>query len=121
MKKIICVCLVSLSFLGCTSQNEIKTISTAELKVLLTKEKVQLLDVRTPEEIKLGAIEGAIFANYFDADFKEKSEKIIAKDKPVYIYCKSGNRSGKSCKLLKAQGFEVINVLGGYSQWEREN
>lgn len=121
MKKFICLFLVSFSLLSCKPQNEVKTISTAELKIVLSNEKIQLLDVRTPEEIKLGAIENAVFANYFDKDFKEKSMKIIAKDKPVYIYCRSGGRSAKSCEILKKEGFEVINVLGGYSQWEKEN
>jgi rhodanese-related sulfurtransferase len=37
------------------------------------------------------------------------------------LYCRSGNRSGKSAKILKKEGYEVYNILGGYNQWKQEN
>lgn len=107
--------------INCSSQEEIKSISTMELKVLLAKEKIQLMDVRTPKEIKDGAIKTAISANYFDADFYEKASEQLDKSKPVYLYCRSGGRSGKSAKILQEKGFDVYNVLGGYNQWAKEN
>jgi rhodanese-related sulfurtransferase len=112
---------MSFFFISCSSQEEIKSISTKELKVLLAKEKVQLVDVRSPEEIKEGAIKTAIFVNYFEEDFYEKAAKQLDKNKPVYLYCRSGNRSRKASKILEAKGFNVVNVLGGYMQWEKEN
>jgi rhodanese-related sulfurtransferase len=86
----------------------------------LSKENIQLMDVRTPEEIKEGAIQTAFFANYFDVDFEEVATAQLNKSKSVYLYCRSGNRSRKACKILKEKGFEVINVLGGYQQWDSE-
>ena len=112
---------MSFFFINCSAQEEIKSISTKELKVLLEKEKVQLMDVRSPKEIKEGAIETALFANYFDANFYETATKQLDKSKPVYLYCRSGNRSGKASKILKEKGFKVVNVLGGYMQWQKEN
>jgi rhodanese-related sulfurtransferase len=112
---------MSLFSISCSSQEEIKSISTKELKVLLTKEKVQLVDVRSPEEIEEGAIKTAIFVNYFEEDFYEKAAKQLDKNKPVYLYCRSGNRSRKASKILEAKGYNVVNVLGGYMQWEKEN
>lgn len=107
--------------MGCSTQENIKTITTKELKVLLNEDTIQLMDVRTPKEIKQGAIKTALFVNYFDTDFTEKATKKLDKTKPVYLVCRSGNRSVKACKLLKEKGFEVYNVLGGFNQWQKEN
>ncbi|APZ48040.1 rhodanese-like domain-containing protein [Polaribacter reichenbachii] len=112
---------MSLFFLNCSSQVEVKSITTSELKVLVEKDSIQLMDVRTPKEIKNGFIETAKFANYFDDDFHEKATKQLDKTKPVYLYCRSGNRSVKSAKILIENGYEVYNVLGGYNQWKKEN
>ena len=100
---------------------ERNTITTIELKELLSKNKIQLIDVRTPKEIKGGFIETAIFIDFYEDDFIIKTIKVLDKNKPVYVYCKSGGRSGKTTKILKEKGFEVYNVLGGYNKWKREN
>lgn len=121
MRTIVCVLLMIFGFTKCTSQEKIKSITTTELKALLEKEEIQLLDVRSPEEIVQGSIKTAKFANYFDDDFFEQASKQIDKSKPVYLYCRSGNRSGKSAKIMQENGFDVVNVLGGYNQWKKEN
>jgi len=108
-------------FINCNSQEEIKSISTSDLKMLLEKEKIQLLDVRSPEEIEQGFIKTAKFANFFDTDFYTKAATLLDKSKPVYLYCRSGNRSSKSAKILQKKGFEVYTVLGGFNKWEQEN
>lgn len=121
MKSVFCFLLTFLLFGNCNSQNnKINSITTIELKTLLKKD-IQLLDVRTPEEVKKGAIENALFINYFDDDFTRKATAKLNKNKPVYLYCRSGNRSSKAAILLKNKGFKVINVLGGYNQWIKEN
>ena len=121
MKKLVSLLLMSLFFINCNSQEGIKSITTKELKALLAKEHIQLLDVRTPEETQQGFIETAKFANFFDADFFTKASKVLDKSKPVYLYCRSGNRSGKSAKILYDKGYKVYNVLGGYTKWKQEN
>ncbi|WP_299669570.1 rhodanese-like domain-containing protein [uncultured Polaribacter sp.] len=121
MKKFIFLFLVGILFSSCEAQEEIKTISTQELKTLLVEKNIQLMDVRSPEEIKEGFIQTSMFANYFDADFAEKAAEQLDKTKPVYVVCRSGNRSKKASKILKEKGYQVINVLGGYNQWKKEN
>ncbi|QTD38906.1 rhodanese-like domain-containing protein [Polaribacter batillariae] len=121
MKKYVFWILVGIFFSSCDTQEEIKTISTKELKALLAKENIQLMDVRSPKEIKEGSIKTAMFANYFDNDFAKKVTQQLNKLKPVYLICRSGNRSGKACKILKEKGYNVINVSGGYNQWKKEN
>lgn len=113
---------MGLFFINCDTKKEsIKTITTSELKVILQDDDVQLLDVRTPEEIEQGFIATAKFINYYEADFYEKSVQNLDKEKPVYIYCRSGNRSNKSAKILQENGYDVINVLGGYNEWKTQN
>lgn len=121
MKNIFSFLLMSLFFMNCNSQEDIKTITTPELKTVLEQNKIQLLDVRTPNEIKDGFIATAIFADYFDTDFYKKATTQLDKTKPVYLYCRSGNRSGKASKILQEKGYDVINVLGGYTKWKQEN
>jgi rhodanese-related sulfurtransferase len=108
-------------FMNCGTQVEIKSISIKELNFLLSKEKIQLMDVRSPKEIKEGAIKTALFSNYYEVDFYEKASQQLDKNKPVYLYCRSGNRSKKAASVLDANGFKVVNILGGYMQWEKEN
>ena len=120
MRNLVCLFIMTFFYINCNSQAKLKSITTKELKVLLSKENIQLMDVRTPEEIKEGAIQTAFFANYFDVDFEEVATAQLNKSKSVYLYCRSGNRSRKACKILKEKGFEVINVLGGYQQWDSE-
>ncbi|WP_237587210.1 rhodanese-like domain-containing protein [Polaribacter sargassicola] len=120
-KNILSLFLMVFFFINCNAQEEIKTISTKELKILLSKENVQLLDVRTPIETKFGYIESALFINYFNSDFVEQAVNKLDKEKPVYVYCRSGKRSAKASKLLKEKGFNVFDVLGGYNQWTKEN
>jgi rhodanese-related sulfurtransferase len=112
---------MSFFFINCNSQQEIKSMSTSELKVLLEKEDIQLLDVRSQEEIEQGFIKTAKFANFFEDDFYTKATKQLDKSKPVYLYCRSGNRSSKSAKILQEKGYQVYNVLGGYNKWKQEN
>lgn len=112
---------MSFFFINCNSQQEIKSISTKQLKVLLEKENIQLLDIRTPKEIKQGFIETALFVDFYDANFHTKAIEQLNKNKPVYVYCRSGGRSAKATKVLQEKGYKIFNVLGGYNQWKKEN
>jgi len=120
MKNLLSLLLLSFFLLNCNQKQVVKTITTLELKALLAKEKIQLLDVRSPKEVSDGFIETALFANYFDADFVAQAVQQLDASKPVYLYCRSGNRSGKSAIILKEKGFEVYNVLGGYKMWSKQ-
>ena len=77
-----------------------------------------LLDVRTPEETVEGHIEAAVFLDYYRSDFQTQIQK-FPKDEPVYIYCRSGNRSRKAAQKFAAIGFrEVYNIEGGFQAWK---
>lgn len=120
MKKI----AVFIVFLGLFSlaQAQEKPVATLlgpqEYSQLLHDDQVQLIDVRTPEEFKEGHVDGAVNIDFLSEDFSEKMSE-LDKDKPVLIYCRSGNRSGKAAVILKADGFkDITDLKGGYMAWE---
>lgn len=95
---------------------EVEAFSTA----LSEKEGAVLLDVRTPAEWQTGYIDGALLMDFHDPGFEEKLST-LDKQKPVFVYCKAGGRSGKTAEQLYKMGFlEVYNLLGGMTAWEEE-
>ena len=119
MKRIIVLFAVFLAFSSCKEGRgvTIQTISQEEFAKLNLKE-IQLLDVRTPRETGNGFIQEASLINYFDEDFTQQVLSKFDKNKPLYIYCAVGGRSGKACSKLVLEGFnEVYNLEGGYDEW----
>jgi rhodanese-related sulfurtransferase len=121
MKKILLLVLVTVMTISCQSQTnpKIKILPVAEYKQEISKEAVQLVDVRTPGEFADGAIPNAENINVNDASFEEKIQK-LDKTKPVYVYCRSGARSQVAAKKMIEMGFEeVIDLDGGYLNWNK--
>jgi rhodanese-related sulfurtransferase len=72
-----------------------------------------LLDVRTPAEFDQSHLAGARNADVMAPDFLERVEALnLGKDRPVYVYCRSGNRSGRAADLLRQRGYDAHNVGG---------
>lgn len=105
-------------FLSCKSKFEnVTSISIEELEIELAKD-IQLVDVRTPKEWEKGIINGALKINVTSDDFETKSEKILDKTKPVYLYCRTEGRSFKVAEILFEKGYKAIYVIGGYNEWK---
>jgi rhodanese-related sulfurtransferase len=81
------------------------------------KEKHTLVDVRTAEEFSSGYIPGAI--NIAVHELGGKLNK-IPKDKPVVVYCRSGNRSAHAVSTLLAAGYTDVYDLGGLFECARQ-
>lgn len=76
-----------------------------------------LVDVRTPMEIEEASIDGHIAINFQSPDFPSKILE-LDKDKTLFIYCRSGNRSGQACKFLASKGYDkLVNLKGGMMAW----
>ncbi len=114
--------VLSVFLMSCqTNGEEITNITVAELKAELAKsEAIQLVDVRTPAEWQKGTIKGAMRINVLGDDFVAELEKSVSKEKPVYVYCRSGRRSMKAAKILAKKGYKVYNLIGGYKAWIKE-
>lgn len=80
-----------------------------------------ILDVRTEEEIEDGIIPNSINIDiYKGQEFIDALEK-LDKSKNYYVYCRSGNRSGQACAIMKSIGFKnAYNLEGGFMNWEGE-
>lgn len=119
MKKVISfIVFVLISTIAFAQESaKVNVIAPKEYAKEIKKDKVQLVDVRTPEEFSEGHIEGAKNIDFFSEDFAKSFEK-LDKAKPVYIYCRSGNRSAKAAVKLAEMGFTtIIDLQGGYKAW----
>ena len=68
--------------------------------------RTQILDVRTPEEYRQGAVRGSMNISVTDPAFKQKVET-LDKDGVYLVYCKGGKRSKKACEEMTDLGFDV--------------
>lgn len=80
-----------------------------------------IIDIRTAAEFGGGHIKGA--KNMPLGDLAKTVDDIAAdKDKPVLIYCNSGNTAGRAIKILQNAGFKKIsNMEGGIGAWREAN
>jgi len=125
MRKIIALCCLivlagfSTSCLNRTLNNgEVQLVTAEEMNSILELEDVQLVDVRTPEEHNENHIVNSQNIDFMSPTFEDDILK-LDKDRPVLLYCKSGGRSAKCAKKLKAAGFEkVYDLEGGISKWK---
>jgi len=77
----------------------------------------QIIDVRTPEEFKGGAIENAQNFNWNSSEFSSKIEH-LDKNLPVFVYCLSGGRSAAASQALLDNGYkEIYELEGGIMAW----
>lgn len=77
-----------------------------------------LLDVRRASEYAEGHIPGATQLDVTNEPEFLKGIESLDKDKTIYIYCRSGRRSRIAAEHLINNGFNVIDLKGGYSAWE---
>src|SRR5690606_2637870 len=126
MRKIKILLLLSLiiSFFACreSSKSEISKVITVEEahRALASDMEYQLIDVRTVDEFKEGHLPGAVNICVSDDNF-EKQLIHLDKNKPVYLYCRSGKRSARAAEILTQKGFkEIYDVKGGIQKWQEE-
>ena len=78
-----------------------------------------ILDVRTPKEVAGGTLPNAKVIDIYDDNFQEQL-KGLDNTKPVFVYCKSGGRSGQAMSMMKELGFqEVYDLIGGYTAFPK--
>lgn len=114
---------LALSSVSCQSQNgNIKQLDAQAFEQSLKKAKAyNLIDIRTPDEYQQGHLENAEMIDYFSGDFKDKLNA-LDKNKPLFYYCASGGRSGKTIPILQELGFkEVYELKVGFKGWSQAN
>ena len=100
-----------------------RTIRAEEIFRYLGSGKCVLVDVREQEEYMLGHIPGAVNIPY--EELKDRMQEIrgltqVGKSlrAPVIFYCERGNTSLLAARDLCREGFEVINVYGGLTNYK---
>lgn len=93
------------------------TITPAEVKARLEKgESLNLVDVREDEEVAAGMISGAVHIPLGELPFRFGE---IPQTGEIIMVCRSGNRSGRACEYLQAQGLKGLkNMVGGMLEWD---
>ena len=76
-----------------------------------------VLDVRTPGEFSQGHLADAVNVDVMAADFAEQVDRLnLLKDQPVYLYCRTGNRSQRAAEILRQRGDDSAVNVGGYEK-----
>ena len=123
MKKTILSILAAIGICtaSCSAEDGIVVLSPKEfISQAKADTTAVILDVRTPAEYAEGHLEGAKQLDYLDAEAFDAGVKSLDKANTYYIYCRSGRRSHGACEKMKAQGFKVFDMEGGYLNWTKQ-
>jgi hydroxyacylglutathione hydrolase len=100
------------------AENPNQQITTANLTVqefsnILPAKDDILLDVRGASEFAAGHLHGAM--NIAHTRLGVHLDE-LPRDQKIYVYCKTGARSAVATAFLQRNGFDAVDVLGGYSE-----
>lgn len=96
----------------------VSSVSPDEVRGMIEQKSIDqycLLDVRQPSEYESGHLPGArlVPLGELEARLNEMNP-----EKPIVVYCRSGNRSHSAAGILIGSGFkEVYNMEGGISAY----
>lgn len=95
--------------------HKVEKISVKEFLDLQKKEKVKLVDIRTPHEHKRECIdcaENILVEDIYDADIKE--------DEVIVLHCQSGNRTNQAASKVAGLTAKKVYLLdGGLNAWKQ--
>ena len=136
MIKKITIWIIALSFAACVTQNfgstvktsyqlvkdakaSIKEVSIDDVKKMIdSREKIIILDVRDKDEFETGYIPGAINLSRGMLEFKI-STLIPDKNAAIIVYCGIDLRGPLATKTLNEFGYRnAVNINGGLKAWK---
>jgi rhodanese-related sulfurtransferase len=74
-----------------------------------------VIDVRTPEEVATGYLEGAVLIDWNSPTFIDEVSKLDPAGTYV-IYCRSGNRAGQAISAMEELGFTNLTNAGSIAE-----
>ena len=116
----------SLTDLVSAARGRIPEVDVVALGDEMAAADVLLVDVREPDEYRLGCLPGAvliprgIIEPAADLQFPMRHPELSqARSRRVVLYCGSGGRSALACDVLQEMGFEnVASLAGGFAAWK---
>ena len=107
------------NLLGYTADNllnqRVRTFQWHEVDALLEKQAF-FLDIREEFELATGKLADP---TWIPLNQLRQRLTELPKDKMIYVYCQVGQRGYNAARLLKAHGFEVKNLDGGYKTYKQ--
>jgi|SRR5690242_16554899 len=83
----------------------------------LARDGAPLIDVRGEDEHEAGHIGGDRLITF---DRLNDEVGALAKDQPLILYCRSGDRSGAAVHALRASGYDAYSIEGGLLGWTQK-
>ncbi len=89
-------------------------ITAEEFKQKLEQDRGVIVDVRTKDEFNQGHLADTDFQyDFLNGEFHEQLEE-MDKETTYYLYCRTGNRSGKAARMMQEKGFKSVYNVGGF-------
>lgn len=89
----------------------VKQVHVSEVRKLV-ENKACIIDVRSRGEFEMGHLIGAV--NIPLGELRQRTSE-IPRDKPVYLHCRTSQRSYNAAMALKGRGFDnIINISGSF-------
>lgn len=120
IRRVIFSIVFSVILVSCATDtsSSLNSVSTEEFSRIMEEENgVQVLDVRTESEYLKGHLPNALNINIRDTAFHSRVLELLEKDRPVAVYCRSGNRSKVAGAILVDMGYEVYELNSGVVGW----
>jgi rhodanese-related sulfurtransferase len=115
---IIAIAAVAVVFIYRNMNSNFTTMNANDFEKAITDNATIVLDVRSADEYAGGHIPNAINIDVNRAGFLYEVDEKLSKDKTIAVYCQGGVRSRKAATLLSDDGYTVINLAGGISEWK---
>lgn len=120
IRRVIFSIVFSVILVSCATDTSLSlnSVSAEEFSRIMEEENgVQVLDVRTESEYLKGHLPNALNINIRDTAFHSRVLELLEKDRPVAVYCRSGNRSKVAGAILVDMGYEVYELNSGVVGW----
>ncbi len=93
-------------------------VNGIQFQEMIAKEPGVVLDVRSAGEYMAGRIPGAKNADVMTPHAFESGISTLNKDQRLYVYCRSGGRSGVAVQMLRSKGFgNIVHLATGIMGW----
>lgn len=89
-------------------------ISVTELRKMIPG--IKIIDIRDNYQFNMGSIPTSI--NIPTNFLLTNPDIYLNKNSTYYLYCEYGTTSKKVCNQLSNKGFNVVNILGGFSEYK---